>query len=82
MSIVIIKHMARPANKLEYRYCKLCYKEIHYKLYRKVNTLKKGPRKVNLLAGQILTMERDFRSAIIVKNLDFTRDIEKIQYLN
>ena len=45
MSIVIIKHMARPANKLEYRYCKLCNKEIHYKLYRKVNALKNGPRK-------------------------------------
>ena len=28
--------MARPVKKLEYRDCKLCNKEVHYKLYRKV----------------------------------------------
>ena len=37
--------MARLIKKLEYRLCKLCNKEIHYKLYRKVNPLKKGPDK-------------------------------------
>ena len=37
--------MVRPVKKLEYRYCKLCNKEFHYRLYRKVNPLKKGPDK-------------------------------------
>ena len=37
--------MARPVKKLEFRECKLCNKEVHFKLYRKVNPLKKGPDK-------------------------------------
>ena len=41
--------MARPVKKLEYRFCKLCDKDVHYKLYRKVNPLKKGYVKENIL---------------------------------
>ena len=60
--------MARPVKKLEFRECKLCNKEVHFKLYRKVNPLKKVQIKVELLAGQISIMERDFQSVIIAKN--------------
>ena len=37
--------MAGPVKKLEFREYKLCNKEVHFKLYRKVNPLKKGPDK-------------------------------------
>ena len=60
--------MVRHVKKFEYRFCKLCNKDVHYKLYRKVNALKKAQIKVELLAGQISIMERDSQSVIIAKN--------------
>ena len=60
--------MVRPVKKLEYRFCKLCNKDVHYKLYRKETLYKKAQIKVELFAGQISIMERDFQSVIIAKN--------------
>ena len=67
---------------VEMKLCKTCKENLNYKKFRKVNFLKKGPNKGNLLGGLISMVERDFRLAQCAKKTGFIRGIDIIQFLN
>ena len=64
VSTVNVTTMARPTKKLEYRLCKLCDKNIHFKHYRKINRLKKGPRKGQMPGWTALDESKRFTVCI------------------
>ena len=74
--------MARPVKKLEFRECKLCNKEVHFKLYRKVNPLKKGPDKGRTLGWTDINNGKRFSVCNNCEKLRFYKRYRANRYLN